>query len=71
MAGRLVNGYTRRDWVLASVYRATSAFSCEAAGLAAVPCPGVENVNLSSLVAGHFDYMPQLGEIMEVLALSS
>ena len=61
-----------QDWVLASVFRATSAFQGEAAGLAPVPCPGVENINLSALVAGHSDYLPERGsEILDLLGLFS
>ena len=58
-----------QDWVLASVFRATSGFQGEAAGLAPVSCPGVENVNLSSLVGGHFDYLEHGSEVLDVLGL--
>lgn len=69
VAGRLINGYTQRDWVLAAVYRASSGFACHAAGLVPVPCPGVENVNLTALVDGHLSYMPHMNEILDVLQM--
>lgn len=67
VAGRLINGYSQHDWVLAAVYGASSGFLRQASGLCPVLCPGVENVNLSSLVAGHFEYMPCIAEILDLL----
>jgi Protein of unknown function (DUF726) len=34
-----------------------------------VDCPGVENVNLSNLISGHFDYAVKMTEIVELLDL--
>lgn len=33
-------------------------------------CPGVENVNLSKLVDGHFDYVEQIDEIMQIIDIN-
>lgn len=41
-----------------------------AGGLTPVDCPGVQNVNLSNLVNGHFDYVQKIDEIMEVIAVN-
>ena len=41
-----------------------------AGGLAPVDCPGVQNVNLSNLVNGHFDYVQKIDEIMEIIAVN-
>ena len=38
-----------------------------AAGIMPVECPGIENVNLSKLVDGHFDYVEQIDEIMQII----
>lgn len=38
-----------------------------AGGLMPVDCPGVENVNLSSLVDGHFDYAQKIDEILQII----
>lgn len=40
-----------------------------AGGISPVDCPGVENVNLSNLIAGHFDYATKIQEIVELLHL--
>jgi hypothetical protein len=41
-----------------------------AAGLAPVEVDGVENVSLSSVVKGHFDYIGCLEEILELLQVA-
>ena len=69
VAGRLINGYSQHDWVLAAVYGASSGFARQASGLCPVPCPGVENVNLTSLVDGHFSYMGRMREILDLLGV--
>jgi hypothetical protein len=32
-----------------------------------VEVPGVENINLSALIAGHQDYLTTMGDILEVI----
>ena len=69
VAGRFVNGYSRADWVLAVVFRASTGFVRPAGGLCPVPVAGVENVNLGALVKGHLDYGDALPEIVELIGL--
>lgn len=69
VAGRLVNGYSRRDWLLSVMFWQGIAKS--AAGLAPVEVDGIENVSLTSVVGGHFDYIGGLEEILELLQLTS
>jgi hypothetical protein len=62
-AHRLVNAYSRTDWVLALVYRSAS-FSRNVAGLQPVPVPPVppdavtactlENLDVTHLVTSHW-----------------
>lgn len=40
-----------------------------AAGLCPVDCPGVESLNLTSIINGHFDYKRKMNEIMDVIRL--
>eukprot|EP00798_Chlamydomonas_sp_ICE-L_P032630 gene32630-17643_t len=49
VAGRFINAYSRKDWVLALVHRYHSkgAIIKSIAGLAPVNVPGIENLNLS------------------------
>ena len=69
VAGRLINGYSRKDWLLAVVYRGANGFIKDAAGLGPVAFPGIENVNLTGLIGGHFDYSEKSGEILDLIDL--
>ena len=65
VAGRLVNGYSRADWLLSVMF--WQGIAKPVAGLAPVEVDGVENVSLGSIVGGHFDYIKSLDEILELL----
>ncbi|GMH38573.1 hypothetical protein BSKO_06457 [Bryopsis sp. KO-2023] len=69
VSGRLVNGYSSKDWVLGITYRASTGFIRKAAGLCAVEVPGVENVDLSEVIHGHTEYVSKMEEIMDLLNL--
>jgi hypothetical protein len=59
VAGRFVNGYTLKDWILGFLYRCSN-LSFNVAGLQ--PCfedLGVENVDLSEIIGGHNEYADQ------------
>lgn len=64
VAGRLVNGYCRTDWVLGYLYRAHG-MSSSVAGIQAVGVAGVEDVELTTLVGGHAKYGRRLREILQ------
>lgn len=70
-SGRFVNGYSNRDWVLGVVYRSANAFTQRCGGLCAVKVPGIENVNLGSIIQGHTDYTAKLSDVLEALNLTS
>src|SRR5271170_2392165 len=57
VSGRVVNCYVQDDWVLGFVYRGGS-LEWGVAGLEEVNCiPGIENYDVSELVAGHLQYV--------------
>ncbi|OPB39248.1 hypothetical protein A0O28_0049540 [Trichoderma guizhouense] len=64
VSGRFVNGYNRNDWILGYLFRLTNGGIRRVAGLGALDdCPGIENVDVTDLVAGHMEYrkaMPSL-----------
>ncbi|KAK9467862.1 hypothetical protein V1512DRAFT_222575 [Lipomyces arxii] len=64
VSGRFVNGYSRRDWVLGYLFRATSGGLMRIAGLAAIEgVNGIENYDCTEFVDGHMGYreaMPKL-----------
>lgn len=71
VAGRLVNGYSSKDWVLGITYRASQGFIRKAAGCCPVEVPGIENVDLSDVIGGHTDYLTKMPEICEVLNIQT
>ena len=64
ISGRFVNGYSTSDWVLGYLFRLTSGGIMRIAGLTPVEgIPGLENVDVTTLVRGHMSYrtaMPRL-----------
>jgi len=72
VAGRFVNAYSDQDWVLGLLYRlqSTSGMLRRPSGIVPVEgVSGVENVNVSRLVAGHADYLTKMGELLDSLNL--
>ncbi|KAB5592974.1 membrane protein [Ceratobasidium theobromae] len=69
VARRIVNVYSSRDFVLAGVGRLHEVISGAGfggmAGLNAVNIPGIEDVNVSGIVEGHFDINSKLAEILQ------
>ncbi|XP_054904416.1 transmembrane and coiled-coil domain-containing protein 4 [Poeciliopsis prolifica] len=65
VAGRIVNGYCRGDWLLGFLYR-SSAAQLSVAGLHPINIQDrrIINVDLSSVVKGHLDYMRQMDTIL-------
>lgn len=64
ISGRFVNGFSKNDWILGYLFRATSGGIMRVAGLSAVEgIPGLENFDVTELVNGHMEYraaMPRL-----------
>ncbi|KAB5546215.1 hypothetical protein PHYPO_G00069510 [Pangasianodon hypophthalmus] len=65
VAGKIVNGYCRGDWLLGFVYRGSSV-QLSVAGLQPINSNNrrIINVDLSSVVKGHLDYMRQMDTIL-------
>ncbi|XP_076015403.1 transmembrane and coiled-coil domain-containing protein 4 [Genypterus blacodes] len=65
VAGKIVNGYCRGDWLLGFLYRSSSA-QLSVAGLQPINIQDRRfiNVDLSSVVKGHLDYMRQMDTIL-------
>ncbi|XP_020778167.1 transmembrane and coiled-coil domain-containing protein 4 [Boleophthalmus pectinirostris] len=65
VAGKIVNGYCRGDWLLGFLYR-SSAAQMSVAGLQPINVQDrrIINVDLSSVVKGHLDYMHQMDTIL-------
>ncbi|XP_073426481.1 transmembrane and coiled-coil domain-containing protein 4 isoform X1 [Dendrobates tinctorius] len=72
VAGRIINGYCRGDWLLSFVYRSSSV-KLSVAGLQPVDLDDrrMVNVDLSSVVNGHLDYMKQMDTILKAVGIKT
>ncbi|KAM8927882.1 transmembrane and coiled-coil domain-containing protein 4 [Pelodytes ibericus] len=72
VAGRIINGYCRGDWLLGFVYRGSSV-KLNVAGLQPVNVDDrrMVNVDLSSVVKGHLDYMKQMNTILKAVGIKT
>ncbi|CAL8324758.1 unnamed protein product [Merluccius merluccius] len=70
VAGKIVNGYCRGDWLLGLLYRSAAA-QRSVAGLQPVNVNDhrIINVDLSSVVNGHLDYMKQMDTILVAVGM--
>ncbi|KAG0266891.1 hypothetical protein DFQ27_009358 [Actinomortierella ambigua] len=67
VSNRFVNGFSKKDVVLASIYRIHS-LGLDVAGLQEVQCvPRIENVDLTDIVGGHLEYRENLNLIVSLL----
>lgn len=72
VAGRLVNGYSRRDWMLRLVYRSKAWSLVGVAGAQPIfphHSPKIENLDLTDLVNGHLTYPHVMQQIFARLNL--
>ncbi|CDK27453.1 unnamed protein product [Kuraishia capsulata CBS 1993] len=64
VSGKFINGYSKRDWILGYLFRATSGGLGTVAGLSPVEgIAGIENFDCTEYVEGHMEYrkvMPKL-----------
>lgn len=66
VSGKFVNGYSKRDWILGYLFRATSGGLMTVAGLSAIEnIPGVENFDCSDFVEGHMAYRQAIPKILK------
>ncbi|CAH2318373.1 transmembrane and coiled-coil domain-containing 4 [Pelobates cultripes] len=72
VAGRIINGYCRGDWLLSFVYRSSSV-KMSVAGLQPINLDDrrMVNVDLSSVVKGHLDYMKQMDTILKAVGIKT
>ncbi|XP_021272923.1 transmembrane and coiled-coil domain-containing protein 4 isoform X2 [Numida meleagris] len=72
VSGRIINGYCRGDWLLGFVYR-TSSVQLNVAGLQPVQLDDrrMVNMDLSSVVSGHLDYMKQMDTILKAVGIKT
>ena len=64
VAGRIVNVYSEKDYILGFLYR-TSSVQFGIAGLQPVKVPSIENLDVSNRVEGHLRYRHVVGVILK------
>jgi len=69
VSGRIINGFSKNDLILGLVYR-YQRFGSAVSGVEPVPCPGIENIDLSHIIDKHVDYSKNIREIMEYIDLT-
>ncbi|KAF6198603.1 hypothetical protein GE061_008355 [Apolygus lucorum] len=71
VAGTVVNGYSKSDWLLRFLYRALSMPRGGVAGLQSLEFdhPRLHNVDLSDIVSGHSDYYDHMPHILKKLKI--
>ena len=67
-AGRVVNAYRPNDLVLSIVHR-TANLALGVAGLSEVRCEGVENFDVSGVVAAHHKYRHATSDVLSLIGL--
>ncbi|ODQ55743.1 DUF726-domain-containing protein [Saitoella complicata NRRL Y-17804] len=68
VAGRFVNGYSRTDWILGYLFRASSGGIGRVAGLRPVEVVSkVENVDCTTFVDGHMSYREAIPKLLKTV----
>ncbi|CCW69129.1 unnamed protein product [Phytomonas sp. Hart1] len=68
-AGRLINLYTRGDWILWMMYRVNETDLKPMAGISPVNLPGIENIDVTPIVEKHLDYAFKLQDVLKLIPL--
>ncbi|KAK0175661.1 hypothetical protein PV327_009393 [Microctonus hyperodae] len=71
VAGNIINGYCRGDWLLKFLYR-TLSMSTGVAGLMPVEnSPRIHNIDLSNIIFGHIEYSDKLLSLIEFVGIKT
>ncbi|KAL6454721.1 MIL1 Probable lipase MIL1 [Candida maltosa Xu316] len=68
VSGRFINGYSKKDWILGYLFRATGGGLSTVAGLSPLEnIHGIENIDCTDLVEGHMSYRKAIPKIMKIV----
>lgn len=68
VSGRFINGYSKKDWILGYLFRATGGRLLTVAGLSPLNnIEGIENIDCTDLVEGHMSYRKAIPKIMKTI----
>lgn len=67
-SGQFVNGYSKKDWILGYLYRATSGGLGRVAGLSPIQgIDGIDNFDCTEYVKGHMEYRKEMPKLLKLL----
>lgn len=68
VSGRFVNGFSKRDWILGYLFRATGGGILSVAGLSPIESVyGIENIDCTDIVEGHMAYRKAIPKILKAV----
>lgn len=68
VSGRLINGFSKNDWILGYLFRATGGGLLAVAGISPINnIPGVENFDCTEWVEGHMSYRQAIPKILKAM----
>ncbi|RLV91863.1 Phenylalanine--tRNA ligase beta subunit [Spathaspora sp. JA1] len=68
VSGKFVNGYSKKDWILGYLFRATGGGVGKVAGLSALThVDGIENIDCTNLIEGHMSYRKVIPKILKLV----
>lgn len=71
VSGRFINGYSKKDWILGYLFRATSGGLGRVMGLSKIESiEGIENFDCTSLVEGHMGYRTSMPKLLKELGFN-
>lgn len=67
VSGRFINGYSKKDWILGYLFRATGGGLLSIAGLSPIEnVNDIENIDCTQLVEGHMSYRTAIPKILKL-----
>lgn len=68
VSGKFINGYSKKDWILGYLFRATGGGILTVAGLSPIEgIYGIDNVDCTEFVEGHMSYRQAIPRIMRAI----
>ncbi|KAI5966878.1 uncharacterized protein KGF55_000287 [Candida pseudojiufengensis] len=68
VSGRFINGFSKKDWILGYLFRATGGGISTVAGLSALKTVyGIENIDCTEFVEGHMSYRKAIPKILKTM----
>ncbi|KAG5416823.1 hypothetical protein I9W82_005553 [Candida metapsilosis] len=68
VSGKFINGYSKKDWILGYLFRATGGGISTVAGLSPLESvSGIENIDCTEFVEGHMSYRKAIPKILKTI----